>query len=698
MTRVTRFFKEYHIERLVWCLFVAAFCWTDVADFHHMTYNKQLCLWVVLGGYYLFKQRFFQKENKGMIMLCFAAASVVSIFLIGTNFFSGYYFYNYTISAWLFIAIPQYVALLDRIRKEKKLPGLSVTAIVMFLMFAWTWLSANENKVSYLCMFLILFPYACMDFKEQQRKDIWLGMIDGICLGFFICQGYTFLFKQYTMGTGYRFKGYRSVIAYGGMSYMLFYIGFFMKYILYTEEKAKKWKRISTFFLAAFCVSLLYLTGSRSAAIGVGLSTAVLALWLYRKEHWKALAVRWTVKCASMAILSVLLFPAAYAGTSYLPRILQHPDLQDSIGNRLYSFAHVALKQTYLYDGEWSAWSVKANEPRNSHKYIGFYECLDETICRVIPGLDDLLMPLIKDKVFEQKAMHYLYAYEEGYISLGSVQDYLQIFAVQYQQDKIPDYMLDFIQDITEQREVARQEKARHDQYVMSDKAAVLNVVTGNEKTKAIKTVAVNNKTPAPKAVSRNSKAASRTVYISSETAALNVVSADNDVAEAEKQVIETEEAVVLQRGDSAECGWFEQDEAYSEMQLRIAIHQYTIGKLNCMGHKEGTYHFYQKEGMEYDLIHGHNIFLVVGYDYGIPAMVLMILLFVLLCCVGWRHAKLHNRACYLLAPALVLAFTGYGWFEYGFGCGNMLTTLVFLCAVFLGLEKENVSRRSLLS
>lgn len=679
MTRVTRFFKEYHIERLVWCLFVAAFCWTDVADFHHMTYNKQLCLWVVLGGYYLFKQGFFHKENKKMIILCFAAASVVSIFLIGTNFFSGYYFYNYTISAWLFIAIPQYVALLNRIRKEKKLPGLSVTAIVMFLMFAWTWLSANENKISYLYMFLILFPYACMDFKEQERKDIWLGMIDGICLGFFFCQGYTFLFKQYTMGTGYRFKGYRSVIAYGGMSYMLFYIGFFMKYILYTEEKAKKWKRIGTFFLAAFCVSLLYLTGSRSAAIGVGLSTAVLVLWLYRKAHWKALAVRWTVKCASIAILSVLLFPLAYAGTSYLPRILQHPDLQDSIGNRLYSFAHVALKQTYLYDGEWSAWSVKANEPRNSHKYIGFYECLDETICRVIPGLDDLLMPLIKDKVFEQKAMHYLYAYEEGYVSLEGVQDYLRYFVTQYQQDKIPGYMLDFIQKVTEQRESAKQEKTG--QEMVPVKAVASNVVMAYDKAAVSRAVAVSSKATVLRVAIADSKAASRGVSVKN-----NKVTTGSNVAE--RRVVEAGETVVLQRGDSAEYGWFEQDEAYSEMQLRIAIHQYTIGKLNCMGHKEGTYHFYQKTGREYDLIHGHNIFLVVGYDYGIPAMVLMILLFVLLCCVGWRHAKLQNRGCYLLVPVLVLAFTGYGWFEYGFGCGNMLTTLVFLCAVLLRSEK----------
>lgn len=658
MERLRRYLKDYHIDRLAWCLFIAAFCWTDVADFYHMTYNKQLCLWVMLGGYYLYKQAFW--KEKGLFLWSFGIAGMISAFLIGTNFFSGYYYYNYTISAWLFVAVPQYGILLHNIWKEKKLPGLSMTTVLLFLMFFFAGISVNEDKRGYVMLLFILFPYACMDFEKQERRDIWLGVIDGICLGFLVCQGYTFLFKQYTVGTGYRFKGYRSVIAYGGMSYMLFYIGFFMKYILYVEQKEKKWKRVSTFLLAAFCVALLYLTGSRSAAIGVGLSTAVLVLWLYRKEHWKTLLLHWTIKCVSIAMCSILLFPAAYAGTSYLPRILQHPDLQDSVGNRIYSFSHTVLKQTYLYDSEWSEWSAKANEPRNSYKYIKFYECMDATICRVIPGLDRLVLPFIQDKVFEQRAMHYLYGYEEGIVSLASVRTFLHLYATQYQQDGIPDDMLDFMDKITEQRESAKQENIGQNQGTGSDQAAGVNLTVKNDDAKLVKVVAVNSRA----------------------VAAPRILLADS-------KVTEQEEAVACQRGDSVDYGWFESGESYSAMQLRSAIHQYTVGKLNFTGHEAGTYQFYYRTGLDKSLPHGHNIFLVTGYDYGIPAMALMLLLFASLCYAGWSCADHQNNACYLLAPALALAFTGYGWFEYGFGPGNALSTLLFLCAILLKSKRR---------
>ena len=56
MKKLSRLLNNYHLERLVWCIAVAAFCWTDVADYYPMKYNKIICVWIGLGCYYVYKK------------------------------------------------------------------------------------------------------------------------------------------------------------------------------------------------------------------------------------------------------------------------------------------------------------------------------------------------------------------------------------------------------------------------------------------------------------------------------------------------------------------------------------------------------------------------------------------------------------------------------------------------------------------
>lgn len=64
MKMVNQWLTKYHIEKWVWCLLIAAFCWTDVADYYYMNNSKKACIWFVMGLYYVLRKFFLEKGNK----------------------------------------------------------------------------------------------------------------------------------------------------------------------------------------------------------------------------------------------------------------------------------------------------------------------------------------------------------------------------------------------------------------------------------------------------------------------------------------------------------------------------------------------------------------------------------------------------------------------------------------------------------
>ena len=116
--------------------------------------------------------------------------------------------------------------------------------------------------------------------------------------------------------SGGRFKAFRDYCTFAGMSYLQFYLGYLLKYIMLFKTGGAKWYKTGLFLIASFILSLLF-------------------AWLYRELPWRKAVLYWFRKCICIGALSLVLFPVAFAGTRYLPTILNHPDLQDSEGNRL---------------------------------------------------------------------------------------------------------------------------------------------------------------------------------------------------------------------------------------------------------------------------------------------------------------------------------------------------------------------------
>ena len=80
---------------------------------------------------------------------------------------------------------------------------------------------------------------------------------------------------------------------------------------------------------------------------------------------------------------------------------------------------------------------------------------------------------------------------------------------------------------------------------------------------------------------------------------------------------------------------------------------------------------------------HAHNIFLIAGYNFGIPTMVLMGLLFLVTFLVAMYNVIRFGKTEYLLPALLVAGMTVFGWFESGFDYKSGLMMWVFLCVIF---------------
>ncbi|MCD7806576.1 MAG: hypothetical protein LUH19_04450 [Lachnospiraceae bacterium] len=107
-----------------------------------------------------------------------------------------------------------------------------------------------------------------------------------------------------------------------------------------------------------------------------------------------------------------------------------------------------------------------------------------------------------------------------------------------------------------------------------------------------------------------------------------------------------------------------------SSMEVRSAIHQFAIKRLNWTGHEYGEFQFY--EGYAYTmeltvLPHAHNVFLIMGYNYGIPAMLAFIAMFVAAVWSSVRAFVKTRKLEELLPAMLIVGMSIFGMYELAF-------------------------------
>lgn len=115
----------------------------------------------------------------------------------------------------------------------------------------------------------------------------------------------------------------------------------------------------------------------------------------------------------------------------------------------------------------------------------------------------------------------------------------------------------------------------------------------------------------------------------------------------------------------------------YDGFIVRKTIYQYYFEHLNWRGYP------YEEQGFQltpfYWIGHAHNIYLQYGTDFGIPVMILFIILILWGGILIWKKSRAGTSAADMAALFFILIPAVFGLFEYAWGVGSLSITLLFI-------------------
>lgn len=216
------------------------------------------------------------------------------------------------------------------------------------------------------------------DYSEEERELLFQGMLNGILLGFFLMQGWCFVFRPYDI---IRYSGVYSNSNHNVVFYLIVLAAVFTK-LLYayrnSDSREKEIKigriflrvavRIWYWFLAGAVLDFIVLTIGRT-----GYLVAVILVLVMALMRWRVVERRWylfglsMIKSGAMITLCVLLmFPVAFEAVRYLPPVFHHP---------------------VWFWGEWNEDRVQSWQPWDSENYVEFEDLLkliDDRVGQII--------------------------------------------------------------------------------------------------------------------------------------------------------------------------------------------------------------------------------------------------------------------------------------------------------------------------
>ena len=259
--------------------------------------------------------------------------------------------------------------------------------------FAYVWLLIMvgmcilRSDIYWPDVYLMAFGvYYLTDYSEEERQQLFQGMLNGVILGFFLMQGWCFVFRPYDV---VRYTGVYSNSNLNALFYLMVLAALFTK-LLYTykdpgmkwnpagtaeQNGADRWREIGRTFLrvvvriwywllAGAVLGFIVLTIGR-----IGYLVAVLLVLAVALMRWRTVERRWYLFLPSMLKSGVmimlcfcLMFPVVFEALRYLPPKFHHP---------------------VWFWGEWSEERVHSWDPWNSEKYVEFEDLIEMIDIRV---------------------------------------------------------------------------------------------------------------------------------------------------------------------------------------------------------------------------------------------------------------------------------------------------------------------------
>lgn len=229
----------------------------------------------------------------------------------------------------------------------------------------WLWIALSVLMIAsvsqrlwplwYLLMFGIFY---LTEYKPEDRKALWDGMINGTLISFFCIQIYAYGFRPYDE---VRYKGAFANCNMAALYYLIVYLMCLYKLHILEQKKAHKgWK---LFYLtgAGGMLSFQLYTMGRTAWMTTFVVTILYGVFVVRML-WKKKWYQVLLRGGALALAVIVTFVPVYGTIRWLPTILHHP---------------------VWYEGEYSLSRVHSFDPADSEKYVGLDEFLEALLGRV---------------------------------------------------------------------------------------------------------------------------------------------------------------------------------------------------------------------------------------------------------------------------------------------------------------------------
>lgn len=232
---------------------------------------------------------------------------------------------------------------------EKKLPKLNIKFFAVWLLMMLLMIVSRSEYVWPFCYLVLFGCFYLTDYSQEEQKELFQGMLEGIILAFFVFQGLCFVFRPYD---SVRYKGLLANPNWNALFYLEVLAAAFAKLLYVTKNKANKWVNMYYWVGAGVVLSFELLTIGRA-----GWMTAVVLMFAALRFLSKYQVSRqWWKNLLTLTLCVVLTFPLCFSAVRYLPPMFHHP---------------------VWFWGEWNEQRVHSWDPWDSEKFVEIDEYLE---------------------------------------------------------------------------------------------------------------------------------------------------------------------------------------------------------------------------------------------------------------------------------------------------------------------------------
>jgi len=265
---------------------------------------------------------------------------------------------------------------------EKKRPSMNWPLFSLWLIMMIGMVIVRPD-VRWTGLFLVFFGlFYLTDFNKKDLNNLFIGMIEGILIGFVLIQGYALLHRPYDE---IRYEGLYSNPNINALFYVFSYGALLCKWYFMKLKKRPIWMRIGLVVLAGIMIGLTFLTMCRTALLTMVVLTMFFLLFqMLSVRRWYRKILACLIDSAALLLAMVLCFIPTYNMVRYIPAYADDP------------IYYEADKQ----DVE-AGKKIEKGDPINSEKYHDFETVVSATFSRVLWFQDTKLEDILDERLID---------------------------------------------------------------------------------------------------------------------------------------------------------------------------------------------------------------------------------------------------------------------------------------------------------